>query len=303
MVESIASYLPSVLTALIGREGEISEAAALLQRPDVRIVTLSGPGGTGKTRLALEVAQQVAPDYDPVAFVALANVFDPAAVLPSIAQVVGIREDGERSIAERLYDAFRERRLLLVLDNFEQVTDAVKSVASLLGVCPGVKALVTSQLVLHIRGERELPLAPLPVPDASAPRDDLLKNPAVALFVERAQAVKPDLELSPACTVHRDRGYAGATTRTVLAECGLTGVVARRGVPAPSGRAHPGVDERLWQPAALHRAPRSGRQLLGLPRRRLRRRAPAHPDGPEALSMGRSPNRTAAHVMPIAGRS
>ncbi|MCC6790566.1 MAG: tetratricopeptide repeat protein [Thermomicrobiales bacterium] len=198
MVEPIASYLPSSLTALIGREGELDEAAALLSRPDVRIVTLSGPGGTGKTRLALEVAHRLAGDYEAVAFVALANVFDPAAVLPSIAQVVGIREEGDRSLTDRLNDAFKDRRLLLVLDNFEQVTGAATAVASLLAVCPGVKALVTSRLILHIRGERELPLAPLPVPDSTTSRDDLLRNPAVALFVERAQAVKPDLDLSAA---------------------------------------------------------------------------------------------------------
>jgi predicted ATPase len=198
MAEKIVSYLPSPLTALIGRDRELEQASALLRRADVRIVTLSGPGGTGKTRLALEVAQLVAAEFEAVAFVALANVLDPAAVIPNIAQTVGIREEGDRPLADRLQEALRERRVLLVLDNFEQVTGAGSALASFLAICPGVKALVTSRLVLHIRGERELPLDPLPVPNPKRlpALDELQQVPAVALFMERAQAVKPDLALT-----------------------------------------------------------------------------------------------------------
>lgn len=198
MSEKINSTLPAPLTALIGREHELEQVAAMIERPDVRIVTLSGPGGTGKTRLALEVADQIREGFEAVAFVALANVIDSAGVLPAIARAVGIREDGDLPIDVRLRDALRNRRVLLVLDNFEQVTEAATSLATLLGACGEVKALVTSRLVLHIRGERELPLSPLPAPDPKRLPElaELARNPSVALFLERAQAVRPDIELT-----------------------------------------------------------------------------------------------------------
>ncbi len=198
MTDSIVTTLPIPLTSLIGRERDLSDVIALVERPDVRIVTLSGPGGTGKTRLALEVAIQIHSRFEAVAFVSLANILDPRAVIPAIAQTVGVREVGESPIGDRLRESLRDRVVLLVLDNFEQVTAAASDLAALLASCPKVKALVTSRLILHIRGEREFPLSPLATPDTKRSQDleSLHANPAVALFLERAQAVKPDLDLT-----------------------------------------------------------------------------------------------------------
>jgi predicted ATPase/DNA-binding CsgD family transcriptional regulator len=199
MQASIASTtIPIPLTPLIDRERELDEACAMLRREDIRIVTLTGPGGTGKTRLSLEIAHQMTPDFDGRAhFVALAAVTEPSLVLTAVAQALGIREDGEQPLAARIDAALADKRVLLVLDNFEQVTTAAPIVASLLTSAPGVKALVTSRAALHIRGEHELPLPPLALPDPKKlpPPEELATVPAVALFLDRAQSVKPDLSL------------------------------------------------------------------------------------------------------------
>src|SRR4051812_48479402 len=144
MTETIGTRLPVPLTTLIGRDRELEEAAAFLQRDDVRILTLSGPGGTGKTRLAIAVGALLRGAFDIVAFVPLANVIEARAVIPAIAQSIGIREDGDMPIADRLRDALRDRKVLLILDNFEQVTAAATDLAAFLGSSPGIKALVTS---------------------------------------------------------------------------------------------------------------------------------------------------------------
>jgi predicted ATPase/DNA-binding CsgD family transcriptional regulator len=190
--------IPVPLTPLIDREQELDEAIAMLRRDDIRIVTLTGPGGTGKTRLSLEIAARLTAEYDGrVHWVSLAAVTEPSVVLTAIAQSLGIREDGDQPLAARIDAALADHRVLLVLDNFEQITSAAPIVASLLTSSPGAKALVTSRAALHIRGEHELPLPPLAVPDPRKlpPPDELATVPAIALFLDRAQSVKPDLSL------------------------------------------------------------------------------------------------------------
>src|SRR2546425_2907919 len=165
--------LPVAPNALIGRERELAEAAALLRRADVRLLTLVGPGGTGKTRQALQLAADAVEEFDHGVFwVSLATVHDPALVEPTIAQTVGAKD----GLAEKLAG----KRALLLLDNFEHVAEAALALASLLADAPDVKLLVTSREPLHLAGEREFPVPPLREPEA------------VALFVERAYTAEPD---------------------------------------------------------------------------------------------------------------
>lgn len=193
--------IPLPLASLIGRGQELAQLGALLQRPDVRLVTLTGAGGTGKTRLALELVEQLWPAFaDGVAFVDLAPIREPALVGATIAQTLGITETPTLPIAARLTQLLCDRELLLVLDNFEHVIDAALLVVDLLSTCPHVAVLVTSRMSLHVRGEWEYPLDPLAVPDALAtlPMADLSQIDAVALFVQRAQAIMPTFALTPA---------------------------------------------------------------------------------------------------------
>jgi predicted ATPase/tRNA A-37 threonylcarbamoyl transferase component Bud32 len=192
-----AARVPVPLTPLLGRQHEVRTVLALLQRAAVRLLTLSGPGGVGKTRLALEVAAHASPLFpDGVYFVSLTEARDADALNARIAQVVGLR-GGAAGSTDALRDQLRDRRALLVLDNFEQLVDAAPEISGLLADCPDVKALVTSQVVLHVYGEHELPVEPLPVPEAHfASRPDVaLESPAIRLFVDRAQAGRPDFTL------------------------------------------------------------------------------------------------------------
>src|SRR5713101_10036767 len=193
--------LPAQLTPLIGRRQEVAEVWALLQRPEVRLVTLTGLGGVGKTRLSLQVATDLLDDFaDGVCFVPLAPISDPDLVVPTIAQALGIKEIGERLLLDLLKAYIRDKHLLLLLDNFEQVLLAVPELSNLLADCPQLKALVTSRAVLHIRGEHEFPVPPLALPDLThLPESEMLSQyAAVALFLERAKAVRPDFQLTPA---------------------------------------------------------------------------------------------------------
>src|SRR3712207_3492398 len=168
--EAAATYpsaLPSSLTPLLGREREVEEIVTRLrQAAAVRLLTLTGPGGIGKTRLVVEAAQKAAGGFaDGVAFVALAPLGDAALVMPTVSRVLGLREAGGINALETLRQHLREKRFLLVLDNFEHVAEAAPEVVDLLGSCEDLSVLVTSRAPLRVRGEHEYPVFPLAVPD------------------------------------------------------------------------------------------------------------------------------------------
>ncbi|HEV2124968.1 MAG TPA: helix-turn-helix domain-containing protein [Chloroflexota bacterium] len=193
-----AGHLPVPPTPLVGRERELAELRAMVQG-GARLVTLTGAGGVGKTRLALEVARELAGHFaDSTALVSLAPLSDAAFVLPTVAHALGLSEAASQPAREVLRNQLHDRQLLLVLDNLEHVLEAAPEIAALIEMCPRLAMLATSRAPLRLRGEREYPLGPLPVPSLShVPEvDDLADNPAVALFVERARHVYPDFELT-----------------------------------------------------------------------------------------------------------
>jgi len=191
--------LPIQFTSLVGREDEIQRIGALIEREGARLVTLTGPGGTGKTRLALAVGIDVLDAFhDGVWFVDLAPLLDPTLVLSTIATTLGVRESGTLPLQDSVAAFLADKRLLLVLDNFEHLLSAAPMVSELLQARSGVAALITSREPLRLRGEREVAILPLPVPrgDIRLARDVLAQAPAVALFVQRAQAIKADFGLT-----------------------------------------------------------------------------------------------------------
>jgi predicted ATPase/class 3 adenylate cyclase len=193
--------LPVQPTSLIGREQELAAVQHLLGHEDVRLLTLTGPGGIGKTRLGLQVAAELTDHFpDGVYFVNLAPLSDPALVMPTLAQTLDLKETAEQPLLDRLKDYLRDKQLLLLLDNFEQVVSAAPQVTELLAAFPKLKVVVTSRVVLHVRGEQEFAVPPLAVPDPKDVLDlaVLSQYEAVALFISRAQAIKPGFQVSTA---------------------------------------------------------------------------------------------------------
>lgn len=192
--------IPAPMTDLIGREHEVDAVEALLQRDSVRLVTLIGAGGIGKTRLALDVANRARARSDgEIAFVDLSSVQDAALVPNVMAQALGVLDTGDESLEEKLKTALRQRRILVVVDNFEQVLGAAPLLVGLLSVAPDLKFLVTSRSLLRVSGEHAVEVGPLGVPNGarSLHPDAAMESASVALFVERARAVKPDFEATP----------------------------------------------------------------------------------------------------------
>ena len=172
--ERIGSPLSAPLTSFVGREREVAAVAELLRQEDVRLVTLTGPGGVGKTRLALRIAWHLVPEFaDGVVFVPLAAIGDLPLVDAAIAQALGLRDSGDRPVVERLIAALAYRQLLLILDNFEHLLAAAPAVVDLLTSCSQLTVLVTSRATLDVSGEQVFPVPPLALPnlrDDSPPR-------------------------------------------------------------------------------------------------------------------------------------
>ena len=230
-VEATPNNLPAQLSSFLGREQELAALVRLIGHS--RLLTLTGPGGTGKTRLALEAGARAMVSFPGgVFFVALAPIADPRLVSTTIAHALGLPDEGGRSPVARVLDHLRDRKTLLILDNFEQLTEAAPVVTELLAGAPGLSVLVTSRGALHLYGEQEYPVPPMSVPDP----DDLLgadgldRFEAVRLFVDRASAVRPGFTL--------DAENAAAVAAICARLDGLPLAIERRGshtVAHPAG--------------------------------------------------------------------
>lgn len=197
-MNALPNNLPGTLNRFVGRAHELQEVKQRLSQ--TRLLTLLGPGGTGKTRLAIQAARELLPDFeDHVYFVDLAPCRDADAALAAIGRTIGIRESTDKPLLDELKGQIRDRKMLSLLDNFEQVTVAAGTMAELLRDCPELKMLVTSRETLHVRGENVFPVPPLGLPPTEvkhASVELLAQSEAVQLFLERAQAVKPNFELT-----------------------------------------------------------------------------------------------------------
>jgi predicted ATPase/DNA-binding XRE family transcriptional regulator len=194
-----ASALPHLATPLVGRERELGEVRSLLTQQDVRLLTLTGIGGVGKTRLAIEVAREVGDRFpDGTVFVGLAPLADPSLVVSTILHSLGVPETQDRTPREALIDHLKDKSLLLVLDNFEHLLGAAPEVAAVVEACPGLVVMATSRAPLRVRAEREYPAPPLSLPPStrSPSEEDVLASPSGKLFVERAQAAAPGFTLT-----------------------------------------------------------------------------------------------------------
>ena len=200
--DSFLTNLPMPRNPLIGRNLELETISDLLLLQDVALVTLTGAGGTGKSRLGLQIALDLRENFeDGVYLVALESIRDPKLVIPTIAETLGVRESlGSRPITDILKEFLLNKQMLLLLDNFEQVVAAAPSVGDLLEACPRLKILVTSRTPLRLRAEKELPVSPLMVPtlEEYSNRSSLSQYAAVELFIQRAAAIKPDFAVTNA---------------------------------------------------------------------------------------------------------
>jgi predicted ATPase/class 3 adenylate cyclase len=192
------SNLPAVVSSFVGRTEELEQVATMLERQDVRFVTLVGPGGTGKSRLALEVSDQLLAQFpDGVFLVNLAPVDDASLVAATVAQTLGVRERGDEPILRDLARHLERKQMLLLLDNFEHVLGAASIVTELLASAARLKILVTSRSALRLGGEHEYQVPPLSVPERTVDVTEAMASEAVSLFVQRAKAVRPSFELTP----------------------------------------------------------------------------------------------------------
>jgi predicted ATPase len=197
-LEFMHHNLPAQVTSFVGREAEITAVTELLEREQVRLITLTGPGGTGKTRLCLQIAANSLNQYkDGVFFVSLAEARDPTMVVSKIAEQLGIREGGSQSLLESVRSFLRDKRMLLLLDNFEQVLEAAPMISGLLESTPQLSVLATSRALLNVRGEHEfqVPTLQLPEPSSDKATEQLVSCESVRMFVERAKAINPRFEL------------------------------------------------------------------------------------------------------------
>src|SRR4029078_1728710 len=192
-----ATNLPSQPSTFVGREREIAEGQRLLM--GTRLMTLTGPGGTGKTRLSLRIAEEAARDFgDGTFFVPLAPISDPELVPSTIAHTLGVQVGGSEMPLTRVLDHVRGKRMLLVLATFEQILPAAPIVGDLLGASPVLKIITSSRAPLRISGEQEFPVPPLelPAPERLPALEVLAQSDAVRLFIERAKAVRPDFRVT-----------------------------------------------------------------------------------------------------------
>lgn len=191
--------LPAPYTPFIGRKAAVKHISKKLKDVDTRLITLTGPPGIGKTRLSLQVAGEVRDSFDHgVYFVPLVSVTDLGGVIPAITQTLQLRNSGRVTTEERLYHFLKFKKILLILDNFEQVVEAAPITAELLAACPLLKLLVTSRVPLRVRAERQYPVTPLSIPDLNRlpPLEELLGYSAIELFVDRSEAVNPIFEIN-----------------------------------------------------------------------------------------------------------
>jgi len=193
------SNVPSPPNPLVGRERELQEIRNYLGNPEVRLLTLTGTGGVGKTRLAVAAARDTASSFvEGAAFVALAPLGDAALVVPTVARALGVRTEQDRALLDALREHLRDKNLLLVLDNFEHVVEAAREIADLIESCPHLTVLATSRSPLKVRAEHEYPVSPLALPVSSRDpgTEGILESPSGRLFVERARAASPSFSIT-----------------------------------------------------------------------------------------------------------